>query len=142
MARRRSLTAKAREEAIELLALGETEPADVAAAVGVAVEELLRWRKTRAFGAAVAQRSRELLRDMIPFVLARVVEQARAGQNAQQRLLLQYHLDLEKLDLERQSDVWTITWGSEPPAAPAPVSEDAEADGPPAPAAETPAEKA
>jgi len=132
---RRGTRANLREEAIELLALGETTPADVAAAVGIDEAELRRWRKQRVFSDTVAQRSRELLRDAIPFVLARILEQAKAGQAAQQRQLLQYHLDLEKLDLERQAGEWVVRWDDKPAAASPPVKDD---DDDPAPAAPAP----
>jgi hypothetical protein len=114
---RRGPAANLREQAVELLAQGD-KPEAVAVALGITEEVLRDWRKRRAFSDAVARRSHQLLREAIYPVFRRMIEQAEAGQAAQQNALLRYLVDIDKLAAERSSERWQVTWSGSAPTTP------------------------
>jgi hypothetical protein len=123
---RRGPAANLREQAIELLAQGD-KPPEVAVALGITEEALRDWRRKPAFTNAVLARSRQLLKLAMPFLYARMMEQAEAGHAGAQRLILTHLETLEKMEAEKTSEEWKVTWSSAdaaPTAPPEPVKED------------------
>ena len=125
---RRGPQANLREQAVELLAGGD-KPPEVAVALGITEDELRGWRKRRSFGDAVLARSRQMLREGMYPVFRRMIEQAEAGQAAQQNSLLKYLEHLETVEAQNSSDRWVVGWSTAAP--PTAKPEETPADGEP-----------
>jgi len=123
---RRGPRANLREQALELLAQGD-KPEDVATALALPEDELRRWRSNATFTNAVLARSRQLLKLGMPFLYKRIMEQAEGGHPGAQRILLTHLETLEKMEAEKSSEEWKVTWSDAsvaPTGPPAPVKDD------------------
>lgn len=125
---RRGPQAKLREQAVELLARGDAEPPSIAQALGITEDALRELRKTRLFREAVLSRSHQLLDEAMPFVIARLIEKAEAGQPTHLKILIDYRMKLKELEAQSSSERWHVTWGSAPPPA-SPAAPEPEKDG-------------
>lgn len=113
----------ARAQAIELLAEGAKNHAQVAREVKVTDRALRFWLTEREFIDAVFARSRQMLRNYVPVVYRVLTAHAIKGEPWAVRLMLEHIEALEALSRNTLEGAFVVQWSDQPQAGPTEAAE-------------------
>lgn len=98
-------------KAIEILARGGNKQLkDIAVEIGISERQLLNWRTDPNFMSAVVSRSRDIIREELPDVYCVLTHQAKGGNPAHIKILLDHLENLEEMKAKANEGQITFTW--------------------------------
>jgi len=100
-------------KAIELLAKGDMNMVQICQELDIHRTTLYSWRKKSQFVEAVIVRARQLIRVNLPEVYNALTEQAKDGNIAGIKLVLEHLERLEELKTEAAESELSFTWDTE-----------------------------
>ena len=100
-----------KEQAIELLSLGQMEYQEIAEVVGVTSKTLREWRYNQDFAEEVQRRALELLKEAVPSIYGVLSRKGKSGDLAAIKILLD-QVERATADVVKSAEgSITFTWG-------------------------------